>query len=81
MDNNVLETVILCFHSEHVDPIGNWVDGLLRSVHEGVTLGFQFIPLHQLERLSWGSMVCKILLLLALISSNSCHWSAASRSS
>ena len=79
--DNILESLIPCFYSEHVDSIGNWVDGLRRSVHEWVTLGFQFIPLHQLERLSWSSMICKIFLLLALISSNSCHWSAASRSS
>lgn len=44
--DNVLETLILCFHSEHVDSIGNWVDGLHHSVHEWVTLEFQLIPLH-----------------------------------
>ena len=50
MDSSVLETLTLCFHSEPVDSTGNWVDVLGCSVHEGVTLGFQFIPL---RRLSW----------------------------
>lgn len=68
----------LCFHSELVDSTGTWVDVVLCT---RVTLGFQFIPLHQVERLSWSSLVCKIFLLLTLILSNSCHWSAASRSS